>query len=188
MGRFDGLCFGHIGCSVHSGESFDSSAGIDFSAMQRIAMAKSIITAQAKNPFKPQGFGFLMFDRTINHIFNNSLEKPSLYVPYARHLRDSYRQQNQPHNHILSIYLELGILGVLGIGAFMAYLCWLCLSVLEKDKRNFVAYFGIIFVVGLLISSAFHNYWTRSSIVMIFIVYGFVLGSAIRILAAKDRA
>lgn len=189
MGRFDRLCFnGTFLCSVYSGNQLDDSIIIDDSALARISMAKSIITAQKPNPFIPQGFGYLMFDRTINHIFNDSLENPSKDVPYPRMFNprnfiNTYQQFNQPHNHVLSIYLELGILGVLSIGAFLLYVMIMCIKSLKKSNlknQHIIDFFGVLFVVGLSASAFFHNYYTRESILMIFALFGILLGQLSR--------
>ncbi|SQB97502.1 glycosyltransferase [Helicobacter fennelliae] len=180
MGRFDKLCFGtFVTCSNYSGKKPDPNLSWESSSLNRIAMNKSTLLAIAQNPFRPNGFGFLEYYKNIQAVFpRDSLNHPYvLSIPPL--LPEGYWH---PHNQILSLLFELGIIGFVAIGLFCIYLLIPLTNLSHKSayKRpqdlKSLLYFGLsIFLITLSVAMLTDCLVWRWNNLYLFLLFGILL-------------
>ncbi|OBV29735.1 hypothetical protein BKN38_01220 [Helicobacter sp. CLO-3] len=183
MGKFDSLCVSNRICMPQSLPK-DSHIELEHSSLSRISMTKSAILAILDNPFRPNGFGLILFGKNIAQIFAKSPQN----MPYPIQIqRDGsilpYYWTN--HNGVLYIWFQLGVFGVI----FMIWLhAWIFMqmrtlykkhNLRPKNSFNILAQiFSIsltLLLVGLIVSNLFDALPNRAGQIMLFMIFGIAL-------------
>lgn len=144
-------------------KKFEDNHALGHSVVSRLSMWKSIILYRLDEPFKPRGYGRMLYKADIQKVWSSKIEN----IPYVIY--------GQAHNDFLSMLFSLGFIGMfLFIGILFIVLRYSYLMIIDSEYKPF-AIFIFLGTVGYIGSMSFGSFFGDSEQLFFFLLFGALL-------------